>query len=252
MGNNSVEEYFLWFMIYSIMGWIYETILCSVEARRFINRGFLNGPYCPIYGSGAVLLIFCLGKITNPFLIFFLGVLITCTLEYLTSFFMEKLFHARWWDYSERKFNINGRVCLLGAVVFGSFSVILLKLIHPVICHYTKLIPPLALHIITISALVIFVADNIVTITGFSGFNKKLKELNTALEQLKSTVSNKIHLPANSDSPTHIYQRFSKKFNIQQRRMIHAFPKLKPLKYSKDFSELRNVLAKRKKDKTRK
>lgn len=99
-----------YFMIYSVVGWIYETTLCSITDRHFVNRGFLNGPYCPIYGSGALLDVLILGRIENPFLLFILGVLVTCSLEYLTSYVMEKLFKARWWDYSDKKFNIGGRV----------------------------------------------------------------------------------------------------------------------------------------------
>ena len=136
---EKAETLFLWFMIYSVVGWIYESILCSVAQKKFINRGFLNGPYCPIYGSGAVLVILVLGKLTNPFLLFFAGALLTCSLEYLTSFVMEKLFHARWWDYSKRKFNINGRVCLIGAVVFGAFSTVLVLWIHPLVTKLTDL-----------------------------------------------------------------------------------------------------------------
>ena len=113
---ENVEKYMIWLFFYSVVGWIYESTLCSVRAHKFINRGFLNGPYCPIYGWGAVLDILILGKVQNPVLLFFLGAIVTCSLEYFTSYIMEKLFHARWWDYSKRKFNINGRVCLLGAV----------------------------------------------------------------------------------------------------------------------------------------
>lgn len=75
-----------YFMIYSVVGWIYETTLCSITDRHFVNRGFLNGPYCPIYGSGALLDVLILGRIENPFLLFILGVLVTCSLEYLTSY----------------------------------------------------------------------------------------------------------------------------------------------------------------------
>lgn len=88
-------------MFYSIVGWVYESLICSVGARHFVNRGFLNGPYCPIYGFGAVFDLILLGKIENPFLLFLLGAIVTCTLEYLTSYGMEKIFHARWWDYSK-------------------------------------------------------------------------------------------------------------------------------------------------------
>ena len=122
---KTIETWFLWLMIYSIIGWVYESTICSIGHRKLINRGFLNGPVCPIYGTGAVLVLLVLGRIQNPVLLFFAGALVTCSLEYLTSWLMEKLFHARWWDYSKRKFNIGGRVCLIGAVVFGAFSVVL-------------------------------------------------------------------------------------------------------------------------------
>ena len=125
---KTIETWFLWLMIYSIIGWGYESTICSIGQRKLINRGFLNGPYCPIYGTGAVLVLLVLGRIQNPVLLFFAGALVTCSLEYLTSWLMEKLFHARWWDYSKRKFNIGGRVCLIGAVVFGAFSVVLVLL----------------------------------------------------------------------------------------------------------------------------
>lgn len=137
-----------YFMIYSVVGWIYETTLCSITDRRFVNRGFLNGPYCPIYGSGALLDVLVLGRIENPFLLFILGVLVTCSLEYLTSYVMEKLFKARWWDYSDKKFNIGGRVCLLGAVVFGLFSVVLIKLLHPAVRSLADMLPDAMLYII--------------------------------------------------------------------------------------------------------
>ena len=118
---DNIKDIFLWFLLYSCIGWIYETILCSVKERRFINRGFLNGPYCPIYGVGAVVNLLALGRFTNPAMLFFAGAIMDCTLEYITSWGMEKLFHARWWDYSKKFLNINGRVCLLGAVAVRRF-----------------------------------------------------------------------------------------------------------------------------------
>jgi len=101
-----LETYFFRLMVYSILGWIYESIVCSIQEKKWVNRGFLNGPYCPIYGAGAVLDIIILGNIQNPILLFLLGATLTCTLEYLTSYFMEKIFNARWWDYSDFKFII--------------------------------------------------------------------------------------------------------------------------------------------------
>ena len=171
---ENVEKYIIWLFFYSVVGWIYESTLCSVRAHKFINRGFLNGPYCPIYGWGAVLDILILGKVQNPVLLFFLGAIVTCSLEYFTSYIMEKLFHARWWDYSKRKFNINGRVCLLGAVVFGAFSVILIKLVHPLVSDVTNSLPRAALHWLAAVMFAIIAADECVTIGGIAGFNKKI------------------------------------------------------------------------------
>ena len=82
---KTIETWFLWLMIYSIIGWVYESTICSIGHRKLINRGFLNGPYCPIYGTGAVLVLLVLGRIQNPVLLFFAGALVTCSLEYLTS-----------------------------------------------------------------------------------------------------------------------------------------------------------------------
>ena len=149
---KTIETWFLWLMIYSIIGWVYESTICSIGHRKLINRGFLNGPYCPIYGTGAVLVLLVLGRIQNPVLLFFAGALVTCSLEYLTSWLMEKLFHARWWDYSKRKFNIGGRVCLIGAVVFGAFSVVLVLVLHPFVKSLTDRLTDAAFNWICASA----------------------------------------------------------------------------------------------------
>lgn len=180
---------FLWLVFYSVAGWVYESFICSVEARYFINRGFLNGPYCPIYGFGAVFDLIFLGKIENPFLLFLLGVIVTCTLEYFTSYAMEKIFHARWWDYSKRKFNINGRVCLLGAIVFGIFSVVLILWLHPFVSGYVGLLSPSARYSISAVLLLLLISDCIVTISGFAGFNQKLKELSEMFEPMQNLAA---------------------------------------------------------------
>lgn len=253
-----IEKYFLWIMIYSIIGWIYESILCSADQKKFINRGFLNGPYCPVYGFGAVVDIIVMGRIDNPFLLFLFGALLTCILEYLTSFAMEAIFHARWWDYSDRKFNINGRVCLLGAVVFGLFSMVLIKFIHPLVSELTGRISALAMHISVSVLAVAFISDIIVTVTGFTGFNEKLREIALMLEQkkteviknadsYKSTAAEKLHEIA-SKRPHPFNEIFTGKLNAQQRRMIKSFPKLKSVKYNNILTEIRNAVQNAKKN----
>ena len=103
-----IETYYLLFMIYAILGWCMEVIAKFFQYHRFINRGFLIGPYCPIYGWGALAITILLKKyVYDPIVLFVMGVVVCSILEYLTSYFMEKIYHSRWWDYSQRKFNIN-------------------------------------------------------------------------------------------------------------------------------------------------
>lgn len=228
---KSAEMLFLWFVIYSIIGWIYESIICSVGSRKPINRGFLNGPYCPIYGIGACLVILVLGKFRNPVLLFFAGAVLTCTLEYITSYFMEKLFHARWWDYSKRRFNIGGRVCLIGAVVFGAFSVILILFLHPVIIKFTDSFSDTLRHTLCVSLLIFFLTDCIVTVIGFSGLGVKLEEMSEHLNFSDTETS---------AQPCGVYLK--KKLNLQQRRMLYSFPslKMKTLRYNEMLNLLRS------------
>lgn len=127
----TLEYLFLWFLLYAFIGWVYESVLVSVSERRWVNRGFLNGPLCPIYGCGAVLAIVLLHDFTNPIEIFLISSFGASILEYITSWGMEKLFHARWWDYSHYRFNIQGRICLLGAIVFGFGGVLIIDVVQP-------------------------------------------------------------------------------------------------------------------------
>ena len=134
--------WFLYFTAYSILGWACETFYCSVGSRKFVNRGFLNGPVCPVYGFGAVLVILLLRSTEKNLVALFLsGMMVTTVLEYLTSVLLEKLFHMKWWDYSRYKFQINGRVCLLNSLMFGGLSVILMRVLHPWISGMIGKIP---------------------------------------------------------------------------------------------------------------
>ena len=111
-----------------------EVVGKLIEKKKFINRGFLIGPYCPIYGTGAILITFLLKKyVPYPFALFVMAILVCGTLEYLTSYLMEKIYHARWWDYTNRKFNINGRVCLETLLPFGIAATLILCKLNPLL-----------------------------------------------------------------------------------------------------------------------
>jgi len=129
---SKISTWFLWGIVYSFFGWVYEVILWFLDMGYWDNRGFLYGPLCPIYGTSAVLALAILYKRTkNVVLLFLTGVVLTTGVEYIVSIVLEAFFGLRWWDYSQYRFNIQGRVSLLGAVVFGALIVLLVKLIHP-------------------------------------------------------------------------------------------------------------------------
>lgn len=111
-----------------------------------VNRGFLNGPLCPIYGTGAILGVAILGNVHNPIIIFLISMVGATILEYTTSWVMEQLFHARWWDYSNFRFNLQGRVCLLGALIFGLGGVGVVLGSQPYVERVTDMIPLPMLH----------------------------------------------------------------------------------------------------------
>ena len=126
------ENYVLMFFVCAVLGWVMEVTCKLIELHRFINRGFLIGPYCPIYGWGAVLVSLSLSRYaSSPVIVFIMAMVVCGTLEYLTSYFMEKLFHARWWDYSNRRFNLNGRVCANTLIPFGLLGLLMIYLVKP-------------------------------------------------------------------------------------------------------------------------
>ena len=258
---KTLETWFLWLMIYSIIGWVYESTICSIGHKKLINRGFLNGPYCPIYGTGAVLVLLVLGRIQNPVLLFFAGAVVTCSLEYLTSWLMEKLFHARWWDYSKRKFNIGGRVCLIGAVVFGAFSVVLILFLHPWVKSLTDRLTDTALSWVCAILLVGVVSDLIVTVKGLLGTHAVFAEYAVLLQQKRKELADRLRTGAEEgrerlrelsgeerakvreaveqseeererirrvteEERDRFYAKLQMRLNAQQRRTIYSFPHL--------------------------
>ena len=177
---------FLWFFLYSVMGWIYESILCSATSRSLVNRGFLNGPYCPIYGFGAVLVVLLLQGVTDtPVALFFSSIVVTGVLEYFTSWLLEKLFHASWWDYHNFPFHINGRVCLYGALVFGVLSMVLMYWLHPMVSGFVAGFSDLTVMFLTGAVFALMLADTIVTVKHILSMSQKLRQLQQALDEYK-------------------------------------------------------------------
>lgn len=131
MHTYQLTQWLLFFFIYSFVGWLWESCYVSVKKRHWVNRGFLHGPMLPIYGSGAlVILISTIGVRENPWLIFLMGMIAATILEYITGAVMERLFHVRYWDYSNQKLNLNGYICASSSLCWGAFSVLLVRVVH--------------------------------------------------------------------------------------------------------------------------
>ncbi len=156
--------YFLLFMIYSFLGWLMEVAMTLIYDKKFVNRGFLIGPYCPIYGYGVLGILFLIGENTKDVLSVFLKSILICSvLEYLTSYLMEKIFKARWWDYSKKKFNINGRICLETMIPFGILGTFCFYILNPFLVKMIYLINPIVRLILFAILIVGYIVDNIIS-----------------------------------------------------------------------------------------
>ena len=214
---DSIKIVFLLFIIYSFMGWVMEVIVTWPETKCFVNRGFLIGPICPIYGFGALSMIFLLFRFHDPFLLFVTSLIVCSILEYVTSYAMEKLFNARWWDYSHLKFNLNGRICLQNSIGFGLLGVALAYYINPFMLGVLLNINPTILTIAFYIILVLFVIDNILSFKVII----KIKDMSLKYVNLDNTkeLKNKI-MKLLSDKILH-------------RRLFQAFPNMKLIITSK-------------------
>ena len=178
---------FLLLILYSFLGWCGEMVYCSIGQRKLCEkRGFLNGPLCPIYGHGALVVLLALrGGCENPLLTFFLGAILTSAVEYVTSWAMEKLFHMRWWDYSRYKFQLGGRICLLNSTLFGLASVVLCHWLNPVVSDLVlRLFEAGAAVPIALVLAVLYVTDIILSVRSAIQIGSRLEKLHAVYDEL--------------------------------------------------------------------
>ena len=183
----------LWtFFVYAFLGWCTEVSYAALVSGRFVNRGFLNGPVCPIYGVGVVIVLFFLDPLRgNTFFLFVGSVLLTSLLEWLTGFVLEKIFHQRWWDYSNEPFNIGGYICLRFSIAWGLACLFVVEIIHPSILWLIHLIP----HTLGLILLGLFAAgmavDLAATVRTITRMNHQLTQLDELAGRIKS-LSNEL------------------------------------------------------------
>lgn len=207
----NIKIIFILFIFYSMIGWIIEVLDQFYRKKRFINRGFLIGPYCPVHGIGALLMVLLLSGITDSYIILFFSTSLICTiLEYITSFLLEKIFKARWWDYSCYKFNLNGRVCLQNSIFFGIAGVFIVKIANPFVVKFIIQNVP-DLNVICLVLGIIFTLDL------FISFNVIVKFKN---------ITNILTKDSTEEISNRVKKTLAKK-SILFKRLINAFPNLK-------------------------
>ena len=176
----------LWyFILYSFIGWCLEVVFCTINTRKLVNRGFLNGPLCPIYGFGAVIVIYTLQPISGNLLFLFVGsVILTSLLELVTGWLLKTLFHTSWWDYSKNRFNLGGYICLSFSLLWGAICVLLIKVIHPALSGLVGLLPQfigIPLLVVLYAALLV---DLIATVKVVTKLNRDLGRISELAEKL--------------------------------------------------------------------
>lgn len=183
---QQVCNIFLQFLAYSFLGWTCETIYCSIGQGKFVNRGFLNGPLCPVYGFGAMAVLVFLRPIQDNIpLLFLCGMLVTSVIEYITGYLLEKLFATKWWDYSTYRFNIHGRVCLRNSLIFGALSVVAARVVDPVVRGAIFSLPFWASVSMSAVLLVILLTDLVLTVRTILDINSVLCQFHQLVEQAK-------------------------------------------------------------------
>ncbi len=272
---TTILNYIWFFFIYAFLGWCTEVIFAACVRGVFENRGFFNGPICPIYGFGVVTVVLFLEPLKENFWILFFGsVALTSVLELITGYLMEKIFKHRWWDYSKMPLNIGGYVCLAFSLIWGFACVFLIDIIHPSIAFFVNHIPNLVTYIALPIFVITFLTDLIATSSSVFNFNKKLEEIdkkaaqirqisdeigrklsNKAIEVKEKESTKKIVdsvIETKTDAQTRLdalkisLDEKERELSSIQKRLIKAFPSMRSTKHAEAFAKVREKLTKKK------
>jgi uncharacterized membrane protein len=245
-------DLFLMFITFSFFGWVIETIYCSIWEKRFVHRGFLNGPVCPIYGIGALavgipLSFINVHPIANYFLVFLAGVIICTILEYLVGVILEKIFNLKLWDYSNFPRNINGRVWIGYSLGWGFLSILLVFFINPGMTKVLALIPANIKYIITIFLATVFITDFVFTILNLSAISKKLDELKKLFTKLQLKLkalgeqgADFSFLSSKKDDELENYKKLANK--LSKHRIIRTFPHFTIKRFAEQLKLIKNKI----------
>lgn len=224
----------LWiFYLYAALGWCAEVAFAAVKTRTFVNRGFLNGPYCPIYGVGMVIVVLCLTPIADNVVLLFVGsAVLTSLLELVTGFVLEKFFDDKWWDYSAMPLNIHGYICLPFSLLWGVACVLIMRILHPLILRLIRIFCSTPGVIVTVFLTLLFLADLAMTVATLLHLKKQIRvltEVNARMHELSDKLGTGIYegtiaaLDASKKARTELAQAKEKeRADMEQRKMRWA------------------------------
>ena len=258
---------FLIFIMFSMVGWISEVLYVGIfHEHKFVNRGFLYGPLCPVYGFGGVVILLLPPSLYQTWIPLFFASMILCTIvEYFVSWFMEKLFHARWWDYSHYKFNIKGRVCLLNSLLFGFLGLGVIRYVYPQMLHFLDWLGDFVVMLSADAIGVILTLDIFLTVRKLVDFNATMEKIKTFGESLRDHYGNETWFRSESfeamlvsvkehatESKDYVSQnllekieRFQTARNRAAESFMAHFPTMKSIQYKDELEHLKNCLKER-------
>lgn len=267
-------------LLYAFFGWCMEVIYAAFETGHFVNRGFLNGPICPIYGFGTVLVLNCLNPLTDNLIpLFLVSMLLTSSLELVAGFTLEKIFCQRWWDYTDEPFNFSGYICLRFSIIWGVACVFVIRLLHPIVKFMIYMIPEKVgwgLLILFGFGIVVDIIATVCTITKLNQHLIQVHELAHKIreisDELGENLSDKVIEAAeygvdlkewlitqkddikleHSQYKTQLLMELSdRKIKLQdalgietfgQKRLLKAFPKMRSTRYGQPLESIRHQM----------
>lgn len=224
--ENTIYNLLIYFIVYSIGGWIIEGIFRSFCEKKLINTGFLNGPFCPIYGIGTIIMILFLKKFQNNTIILFIISFLSLSIwEYTVGILLEKIFKTKYWDYSDHKINIKGRVCLTNSIYWGILGILFIKYIHPFVEQNITSINPNVLKNATLIITFLFIIDTTISVISTINIKAALQKIEELNNQIKEKIEELKNLN-NKDIKTEIIEGMQNKINTLKKRKNRIFRKL--------------------------
>ena len=234
----------LWlFFVYAFLGWCVEVSFAAIKHRRFVNRGFLSGPVCPIYGVGMVTVLWCLAPLRGNVVLLFVGaVILTTLLELFTGFVLDKFFGDKWWDYSGQPFNFHGYICLLFSLLWGVLCVFLVLVVQPFVMRLADRVPSRIGTVVLVLSLVLFVTDIAKTVANLAHIKRQLR----FIEELQKNYAQ--HRQRAASEMMRLKMKSSdilQKHRRGTRRLLRAFPAFRQGRHKELFDQLKDLLDRR-------